>query len=130
MSRDPTDPEVNLTKSVATQLNYCLGLLLPPVAIAEAAYFAARDALKKNIPETVARLTGGESFTPKSEKALERDLQTLTNHIPNRYVLSFQPRSPQPGLHAIELRAPKYASLEVTARSSYWAHDENPSAGH
>ena len=120
-SRDPNDPQVNLSKSVAAQDVNCIGLLLPPIAVAEAAYIAARDGLQKNIPETVAHLTGGEYFKPGSEKSLERDLQAITNHIPNRYILSFQPQSPHPGLHAISLRVPKYAGLEVTARSSYWA---------
>jgi hypothetical protein len=121
MSRDPHDPEVKLSKSVATQLNNCVGLLLPPVAIAEAAYIAAADGIKKNIPETVARLTGGEYFKPGSEQALERDLQSLTNHIPNRYMLSFQPQSPRPGLHVLKLRTPSYAGFEIIARPSYWA---------
>jgi hypothetical protein len=126
MSRDPNDPQVDLSKSVAAQINYCLAVLLPPVAIAEALYMAARDGLQKNIPETVARLTGGEFFTPKSEKVLESDLQTITNHIPNRYVLSFQPQSPHPGMHALTLRVPNYSGLEATARTSYWAETETP----
>jgi hypothetical protein len=125
-SRDPNDPEVNLSKSVASQVNNCLGLLLPPIAIAEAAFSAARDGLQKNIPETVAHVTGGEYFKPGSEKALERDLQTLTNHIPSRYILSFQPQSPHPGFHAIELTAPTYVGLAISARNGYWADTTAP----
>jgi hypothetical protein len=60
-------------------------------------------------------------------KSLEHDLATISNHIPNRYVLSFQPQSPHPGLHAIILTAPG-RSLEVTARSSYWAEAAVPFA--
>jgi hypothetical protein len=130
MSRDPSDPEVNLSKSVASQLNDCVGLLLPPVAIAEAAYLAAAEGIKKNIPRTVAHLTGGEYFKPGSEKDLEQDLQSLTNHIPNRYILSFQPQSPRPGLHVITLRIPRYAGLEVSARSNYWAERATSTSAH
>jgi VWFA-related protein len=121
MSRDPSDPQVDLSKNVAVQAYDCLGLLAPPLALAKAAFIAATEGLKKNIPETVARLTGGEYFKLTNEKALERDLQTISNHIPNRYVLSFQPVAPHPGLHALSLHLPDYSNLEVTARSSYWA---------
>jgi VWFA-related protein len=103
----------------------CLARLAPPLLLAKMAFIAARDGLQKNIPETVARLTGGEYFKLTSAKSLERDLATISNHIPNRYILSFQPQSPHPGLHAISLKAPGY-NFEVTARDSYWADTEGP----
>jgi VWFA-related protein len=121
MSRDPNDPNVDLTMSAAAQAYGCLELLAPPLALARAAAIAAFEGLQKNIPETVARLTGGEYFKLGSEKRLERDLQTISNHIPNRYILSFQPPSPHTGFHAIELRAPGYVGLKVEARNGYWA---------
>jgi len=121
MSRDANDPNVDLTKSAAAQAYGCLELLAPPLALARAAAIAAFDGLRKNIPETVARLTGGEYFKMGSEKNLQRDLQTISNHIPNRYVLSFQPPSPHAGFHAIELHAPGYVGLTVEARNGYWA---------
>jgi VWFA-related protein len=128
MSRDPNDPNVDLNKSVATQAYDCLGLLAPPLALARAAALALVDGLKKNIPETVARLTGGEYFKLSNEKDLERDLQTISNHIPNRYVLSFQPQSPHPGFHLIVLQLPNYANLKVSARNGYWAESAGASA--
>jgi VWFA-related protein len=121
MSRDPNDPNVNLKQNPGAQAYDCLSLLAPPLRLAKAAAIAAFDGLQKNIPETVARLTGGEYFKLTNAKSLDRDLATISNHIPNRYVLSFQPQSPHPGLHVLELRVPNYAGLVVTARSSYWA---------
>jgi len=121
MSRDPNDPNVDLTKNPAQQAYGCLELLAPPLALARAAAIAVFEGLQKNIPETVARLTGGEYFKLGNRKNLERDLQTISNHIPNRYVLSFQPQSPHAGFHAIELRAPEYVGLTVSARNGYWA---------
>jgi len=118
MSRDPN---VNLKQNPAAQAYDCLSLLAPPLRLAKAAAIAAFDGLQKNIPETVARLTGGEYFKLGNEKNFERDLQTISNHIPNRYILSFQPQNPHPGLHALTLRVPGYAGIEITARSSYWA---------
>jgi VWFA-related protein len=125
MSRDPNDPNVNLKENPAEQAYGCLSLLAPPLGLAKAAVIAIFDGLQKNIPETVARLTGGEYFKLGSEKNLERDLATVSNHIPNRYILSFQPQSPHPGLHSISLRLPNYVGLEVTARGSYWADSES-----
>jgi hypothetical protein len=86
------------------------------------AFVAARDSLSKNVPETVARLTGGEYFKLTNAKSLDRDLQTISNHIPNRYILSFQPHSPHPGFHAISLTVPGYTHLIVSARDGYWAN--------
>jgi hypothetical protein len=99
----------------------CLGQLAPPLGLAKTAAIAATDGLRRNVPETVARLTGGEYFKLTDEKSLDRSLLTMANHLPNRYVLSFQPQAPHPGFHAIALRALGYADLEVTARKSYWA---------
>jgi VWFA-related protein len=121
MSRDPNDPQVDLSRSVAAQAYDCLGVLAPPLALAKAAFIAATEGLKKNIPETVARLTGGEYFKLTSEKVLERDLQTISNHIPNRYVLSFQPVAPHSGFHVIALKLPGFVDLKVSARDGYWA---------
>src|ERR1019366_10484222 len=120
MSRDPNDPNVNLKQNPAEQAYDCLSLLAPPLRLAKAAAIAAFDGLQKNIPETVARLTGGEYFKLSDAKSLERDLAAISNHLPNRYVLSFHPLDPHAGLHAIALRLPEYEGLEVTARTRYW----------
>jgi VWFA-related protein len=128
MSRDPNDPNVNLKENPAEQAYGCLELLAPPLALARAAAIAIFEGLQKNIPETVARLTGGEYFKLGNQKGLERNLQTISNHIPNRYVLSFQPQSPHAGFHAIELRAPEYPGLTIAARNGYWAESEAPPA--
>ncbi|MDR3745371.1 MAG: VWA domain-containing protein [Acidobacteriaceae bacterium] len=124
MSRDPNDPNVDLTKSAAAQAYGCLTLLAPPIALAKAAAVAFIEALQKNIPETVARLSGGEYFKLGNEKGLERSLQTISNHLPNRYVLSFQPESPHVGFHSIRLAVPGYEGMNVSARNGYWADGE------
>ncbi|MGA2898308.1 MAG: VWA domain-containing protein, partial [Acidobacteriaceae bacterium] len=112
----------------AEQAYGCLELLAPPLALARAAAIAIFEGLQKNIPETVARLTGGEYFKLGNQKGLERNLQTISNHIPNRYVLSFQPQAPHAGFHAIELRAPEYPGLTIAARNGYWADSAAPPA--
>jgi VWFA-related protein len=123
MGTDP-DPDPDTSKSKLVQAYDCLTQLAPPLTLAKMAAIMATDGLRRNIPETVANLTGGEYFKLSDPKNLERDLATISNHIPNRYVLSFQPRSPHPGLHVIGLHLQNYANLKLTARSSYWADIE------
>ncbi len=126
MSRDPSDPQVDLDKNPARQAYDCLSLLAPPLRLAKMAAVSASDGLQKNVPETVTRLTGGEYFKLTDEASLERSLQAISNHIPNRYVLSFQPQSPHPGFHSVVLQVHGYDGLEVSARDGYWAEAENP----
>jgi VWFA-related protein len=121
MSKNDRDPDPDATHNRAIQAYDCLTQLGPPLALAKMAAIAATDGLRRNIPETVAHLTGGEYFKLTNLASLERDLSTISNHIPNRYVLSFQPQSPHPGLHEVTLSVPGYAKLQVTARTSYWA---------
>jgi VWFA-related protein len=120
-SRDPDDPNVDLSQSAAQQDFNCLSILAPPLRLAKMAYLAVRGSLEKNIPETAAHLTGGEYFTLGNQKQFERNLLAISNHIPNRYVLSFQPRPPRMGYHTLKLSLPDYQHVDVSARTGYWA---------
>jgi hypothetical protein len=88
------------------------------------AAMASVEGLERNVPETVAHLTGGEYYKFEDSRSLVRGLMTISNHVPNRYVLSFQPQSPHPGFHTIELHLKEHPNLHVTARSGYWADVE------
>ena len=120
MGKDP-DPDSDGPHTKLAQFYDCLVQLAPPLGLAKMAAIATADALQRNVPETVAHLTGGEYFKLTDAKSLERDLGAIANHLPNRYLLSFHPQSPHPGLHIISVRLPGYRDLEVTARRSYWA---------
>jgi len=120
MGKDP-DPDPDKSTNALSRLYDCAGQLLPPLLLARTAAIAAVDGLQRNIPETVAHLTGGEYFKLTDARSLANSLQSISNTLPNRYVLSFQPLSPRPGPHAIGLRLKDHADLTVTARSSYWA---------
>jgi VWFA-related protein len=111
-------------RQVANQAYDCLSLLAPPLALAKMAVIAATNGLQRNVPETVADMTGGEYFQFKDARGLERDLETISNHVPNRYMLSFHPQSPHSGLHAVSLRLKNYPNLELSARASYWVDSE------
>ncbi|MGP8175014.1 MAG: VWA domain-containing protein [Terracidiphilus sp.] len=118
------DPDPDATQNKAEQAFDCLGLLAPPLALAKLAAIRAADSLQGNVPETVAQLTGGEYFRFEDNRSLVRGLLTISNHVPNRYMLSFQPQSPHPGFHFVELRLKDHPGLRVTARSGYWADSD------
>jgi VWFA-related protein len=111
--------------SRGTQNFDCFAELLPPLRLAKIAEIAARNALRRNVSASVARLTGGETFKFKDVKTLQKDLFTISNHIPNRYVLSFHPRQPVPGFHTITLSLRDYGHLSVEARNGYWVEDQD-----
>lgn len=106
----------------------CLGLLAPPLRAGKIAVLSAAYGMERKTAETVSELTGGEYFRFHDSATLQRDLIELQNHLPNRYVLSFQPRSPHSGFHAIDLRLKDYPSLRVSARRGYWVDEETVSA--
>ncbi len=120
MGKDP-DPDPDGPRNRWEQAYDCLAQLAPPLTFAKMAALATIDGLRRNIPETVTNLTGGEYFRLTDSKSLERGLATIGNHLPNRYILSFHPQAPHPGLHVLELKLPDYEGLEVTARTRYWA---------
>jgi VWFA-related protein len=129
MGKDP-DPDPDATQNKAVQAYDCLTQLVPPLALAKMAAIAATDGLKRNIPETVARLTGGEYLKLADAGNLEHDLLTISNHVPNRYALSYRPQSPHPGYHSLDLRLDGYPKLRVTARGGYWVDAEAGAAPH
>lgn len=118
MGKDP-EPDPDAPASRWSQFYDCLGQLMPPLTFAKLAAIATSDSLRHNVPATVARLTGGEYFKIGNDKVFERDLLAIANHMPNRYMLSFHPQSPQPGLHRLTLTLPDYPALKITARSHY-----------
>jgi len=122
MSRDPNaDPDAHGNRGV--QALDCASYLLPPLRLARIAFLAAKDGLKRNVPKSVAQLTGGEYFAFKDPTTLNRHLITISDDVPNYYVLSFRPQSPHPGLHALELRVKDKPEYEVRARKGYWVDD-------
>lgn len=104
----------------------CIGLLAPPLRVAKVAALLAVSALRQNASETVAHLTGGEYYSFKDRKSLQKGMLTVSNHVPNRYVLSFRPEAPHPGMHTLKLQLTDYPNLQITARRNYWAENAAP----
>jgi VWFA-related protein len=87
--------------------------------------YQTAQAMRKNVPSTIASMTGGEYELFATRKKFEVRMNDFTNHLHSRYLLSFAPKGPHPGLHQIRvrLRAQSKDSGDgtVLARSSYWA---------
>jgi hypothetical protein len=81
-----------------------------------------RQAMRKNAPKAIASMTGGEYDSFKSQNAFENGMLEFTNHLHSRYLLSFQPRDPHPGLHELRVRLRDSPKAEILARGSYWAN--------
>ncbi len=79
-------------------------------------------AMKKNVSLAMASMSGGEYELFASRKSFETRMNSFANHLHSRYLLSFEPRSPRPGLHQIRVRLKDPARDEtVMFRSNYWA---------
>ena len=86
---------------------------------------AARQAVRENAPKALAALTGGEYEMFSTRKGFETDMTSFANHLHSRYLLSFAPKQPHPGLHQIRVRLRDPAPNEtVLFRSSYWVAEQ------
>lgn len=81
----------------------------------------AAQGMRKNIPKAIAAMTGGQYELFKSGKSFDLRMNQFDNDLYNRYLLSFQPSDPHPGLHKVQVKLTsprKHAT--VIARNSYW----------
>jgi VWFA-related protein len=84
----------------------------------------ARQAIRKNTPKALALMTGGEYELFTSRNGFETDMVSFANHLHSRYLLSFEPKNPLPGLHQIRVRLRNPEGNEnVLYRSSYWVSE-------
>ena len=83
--------------------------------------YRVAQAMRKNVPSTIASMTGGEYELFATRKKFEVRMNDFTNHLHSRYLLSFAPKSPHPGLHQIRVRLRNAGEGAVLARTSYWA---------
>jgi VWFA-related protein len=88
--------------------------------------YQAAQAMRKNVPRTIASMTGGEYELFATKKKFEVRMTDFTNHLHSRYLLSFAPKEPHPGLHRIRVRLKDGNDATVLARSSYWAEGAKP----
>ena len=88
----------------------------------QGAFRMAMAGMKKNVAQAIASMSGGEYELFASHKSFETKMNSFANHLHNRYLLSFEPKSPHPGLHRIRVRLKDPANTgTVLFRSNYWA---------
>jgi len=81
----------------------------------------AISAMGNDVAAEAAGLSGGESLDFADKHSFENDIGILSNHIANRYTLSFRPTSNQPGLHSIGVSLKGHSEMTVEASQRYWA---------
>jgi VWFA-related protein len=80
----------------------------------------AANAMRKDAAGEIATLSGGEAVRFSDRNGLERELTEVANHIPGRYMLTFQPTSNQVGFHTLAVQVPARPGVSVAARTGYW----------
>jgi VWFA-related protein len=81
----------------------------------------AAQAMQKNMPKTVAAMTGGEYEMFATGKNFDLRMIDFSNHLHSRYFLSIEPKNPHAGLHQLKVRLRNPGERTVLARTSYWA---------
>lgn len=81
----------------------------------------AVNAMRRNAPKTLADMSGGEYEPFAREKGFEDRIAEAARHAHNRYILSFYPTDPTPGLHNLEVKLTQDYSARIVARANYWA---------
>ena len=77
-------------------------------------------AFKKNVTKEVAHMSGGEYNTFTGDKGFEKRVVESAKHARNRYLITFSPSSPTPGLHTIRVRTAQDYGARIVARANYW----------
>jgi VWFA-related protein len=84
----------------------------------------AVQSMKKNVTKQIALMSGGEYAPFTRDKGFEDRVAEVAQHARNRYMLSFTPTDPTPGLHNLRVRLTQDYGAHVVARANYWAVDE------
>ena len=77
-------------------------------------------AFKKNVTKEVAAMSGGEYHAFTGDKGFEQRVVESAQHARNRYLITFSPSDPTPGLHTIRVRTVEDYGARIVARANYW----------
>jgi VWFA-related protein len=84
----------------------------------------AVKAFKKNVAKEVATESGGEYTTFVGDKRFEARVMTAARDSRNRYLITFSPSDPTPGLHTIRVKTALDYGARIVARANYWAEGQ------
>jgi VWFA-related protein len=82
------------------------------------------QAFKKNVAKEVAHMSGGEYNTFTADKGFEKRVVESAQHARNRYLITFSPSDPAPGLHTIRVRLAQDYGAHIVARANYWKEQD------
>ncbi len=80
----------------------------------------AVKAFKRNVAKEVAEMSGGEYTTFIGDKRFEARVLGTARDARNRYLITFSPSDPTPGLHTIRVRTAQDYGARIVARANYW----------
>jgi VWFA-related protein len=81
--------------------------------------------LKKNVAKEIAQESGGEYTTFTGDKRFEQRVVDAAKHVRNRYLITFSPTNPTPGLHTIRVKTTEDYGARIVARANYWFQQEH-----
>ena len=81
-------------------------------------------AFKKNVTKEVAQMSGGEYTTFMGDKRFEQRVVDAARDARNRYLITFSPSDPTPGLHTIKVKTAVDSGARIVARANYWAEGQ------
>ena len=82
------------------------------------------QAFKKNVAKEVATMSGGEYTTFTFDKKFEERVLGAAKDARNRYLITFSPSDPSPGLHSIRVHTKEDFGARIVARANYWLQQE------
>ncbi len=82
------------------------------------------QAFRKNVAKEIAQMSGGEYTTFTGDKKFEARVVEEAKHARNRYLLTFRPSNPAPGLHTLRVRLAQDYGAHIVARANYWVEEE------
>jgi len=80
--------------------------------------------MQKNVTEEIAARSGGEYTTFTGDKRFQQRVVDAAKHARNRYLITFSPSDPSPGLHTIKVRTAEDYGARIVARADYWLGPE------
>jgi hypothetical protein len=84
----------------------------------------AIKAFKKNVAKEIASESGGEYTTFTGDKRFEQRVVDAARHVRNRYLITFSPSNPSPGLHTIHVKTTQDYKARIVARANYWLEQQ------
>ena len=84
----------------------------------------AVQAFKKNVAKQIAIMSGGEYMTFVGDHRFEERVMDAAKEVRNRYLITFSPTDPTPGLHTIRVHTVEDYGARIIARANYWRAED------